>query len=115
MVNKARRSAQNGDYLLGARMEMRDDSDERKIWYQVYATVRRIDRKPLPKHAKVTFHLDSNTWHDDSEREAEITGGVAHCEFDCWGAFTLGAEIAKTRLELDLSNIPGSNAFFRSL
>lgn len=128
LVNKAKRrksdpnaqdfkgSAQNGDYLLAARMEMcNEPRNSHKIWYEVYATVRRVDGKALPKHAKVTFHLDPVTWGDDCEREAEIIGGVAHCEFDCWGAFTLGAEVAKTRLELDLSNIPGSNAFFRSL
>lgn len=127
LLNKAKRSAsdpnaqnfkgsaQNGDYLLAARMAMIRASDSgSKVWYQVSASVRRIDGKPLPSHAKIKFYLDPATWKEP-EQEAEIIGGIAHTEFNCWGPFTLGAQVAKTRLELDLSNIPGSNAFFRSL
>lgn len=105
------RLAIRDDYLLSAHMEL-DDPDER-MWVWVTASVRRIDGKPLPTNAKVKFHLDET--FPERTREGEIVNGVARCAFKCYGAFSLGAKVATTALELDLRHIPGSTDLFRSL
>ena len=127
LINKANRSVKDPNaqdfggsarcenYLLGANMKLHIGSaGQREAWYTVNATIRRVDGKPLPRSTKAKFFLDPATWIDH-ERDGTVVGGVVHHEFDCWGAFTLGAKIANVELELDLSYVPGSNAFFRSL
>jgi hypothetical protein len=62
----------------------------------------------------VKFFLDEKTFKT-AARDGEIVGGVARCTFKCRGAFSLGARVATTSLELDLRHIPGSSDLFRSL
>lgn len=106
------RLAVRDDYLLSAHMEIDDPNEQMWVW--VNATVRRIDGKPLPSNAKVRFYLDEKTF-EEHKLEGEIVNGVARCAFKCYGAFSLGAKVATTALELDLRHIPGSNDLFRSL
>jgi hypothetical protein len=56
-----------------------------------------------PPYGKVEFHLHDTFVPDFLTVEA--TGGQATCEFDCYGAFTVGAHCLEDNvlLELDLA------------
>lgn len=63
---------------------------------------------------KVSFHL-----HDtfaDNPRVVAAKHGKAVLELDAWGAFTVGAELQsdRTRLELDLSELPRAPKAFKN-
>jgi len=99
-------------YLLTAQFEL-DNPSENQMWGWVTATVRRVDGKALPANAKVSFFLDET--FSPNEMPGDIVNGVARCVFKCYGAFSLGARLAGTSLELDLSHVPGASDSFRSL
>ncbi|GMV31638.1 MAG: hypothetical protein AMXMBFR59_37630 [Rhodanobacteraceae bacterium] len=73
---------------------------------RVAASVRRVDGKPLPGNARIRFFLDAARCAD-AEQEGDILNGVARCTFEMSGAFSLGARVGSTMLELDLRHIPG--------
>ncbi|WP_313913181.1 hypothetical protein [Tahibacter sp.] len=99
------RLAIRDEYLLSAHMELDDPDEQMRVW--VTATVRRIDAKPLPSNAKIKFFLDESL--NPGYQEGEIVNGIARCAFQCHRAFSLGAKVATTALELDLRHIPGTN------
>ncbi|MGQ0801359.1 MAG: hypothetical protein ACT4NL_14775 [Pseudomarimonas sp.] len=101
-------------YLLSAQVRVDPPNDEHEVWSRVTATVRRIDGRPLPGNAKVKFFLDKETFKEPVQ-EGEIINGVARYAFDCYGAFSLGAKVGNTSLELDLRHVPGATDLFRSL
>ena len=105
------RLAVRDGYLLAAELALYDPGEQ--MWGRVTASVRRVDGKPLPGNAKVRFCLDETL--PEPAREGEIVNGVARCVFQSSGAFTLGARVGSTALELDLRHIPGSSDLFRSL
>ena len=106
------RLAVRDGYLLAADVEFAKPG--KRLCAQVASTVRRIDGKPLPGNARVKFFLDPATF-DEPVQEGEIVNGVARCAFEAYGAFSLGAKVGGTLLELDLRHVPGSGDLFRSL
>lgn len=100
--------------LLSAHMRVDPPDEDGDVWCRVFATLRRVDGKPIAEDAKVTFHLDKHSWKKPRRRGA-IVNGIAELSFDCYGAFTLGASVGSTSLELDLRHIPGATDLFRSL
>jgi hypothetical protein len=80
---------------------------------RVHLSVVSIDKnKPLA--GTVVFHLHP-TFRRYREYEVDVVDGVAEDTITSWGAFTVGAEAdeGKTRLELDLMEVPGSTRKFR--
>ena len=106
------RLAVRDGYLLAADLE--PGKPGKRMSAYVAATVRRVDGKPLPGNARVKFFLDAATF-DEPEQEGDIVNGIARCAFEAYGAFSLGAKVGNTMLELDLRQVPGSGDLFRSL
>lgn len=99
-----RRAVRDG-YLLAAN-RARAKPGERMV-SRVAASVRRADGKPLPGNARVRFFLDA-TRCVEPEQEGEVLNGIARCAFEMSSAFSLGARVGNTMLELDLRNIPAT-------
>lgn len=70
--------------------------------------------QPVPVGASVIFHLHPS--FNVTAQPLAITNGEAQLRIVAWGAFTVGAEIIagtkRTRLELDLAEVPGGTVRF---
>ena len=67
--------------------------------------------RPLTGKVKLYLHPTFGQWWSN---EIEVKGGVAEMIIRSYGAFTIGAEAdeGKTRLELDLMDVPGGTKRF---
>jgi hypothetical protein len=81
-------------------------------WFKVTLEVRSTDRK-RPLTGEVVFHLHPT--FPKARRVVSAKDGVCTLEFECYGAFTVGAETdgGETHLELDLSKLKGAPQLFR--
>ena len=79
--------------------------------HAVDLTVRSLDPS---KHleGEVVFHLHPT--FSSRSRTVAVRNGEAHLRLVAWGAFTVGAEAdnGKTRLEINLCNVPGASDLF---
>ncbi|MDC7788489.1 hypothetical protein PQJ75_10420 [Rhodoplanes sp. TEM] len=99
--------ARNG-WVLSARVEEIETD-----WYRIVLAVAAAPRVKTPLTGTVTFHL-----HDTfakPERHIRARAGRATLEVCAYGAFTVGAIVGRdrTRLELDLAEIPTAPLRFR--
>jgi hypothetical protein len=83
-------------------------------YFQVRLRVESTDPVGDPLRGPVRFHLH-DTFAPQMEQVTAVDG-VATLELYAWGAFTVGAETdrGRTRLELDLVDVPGVPALFAS-
>src|ERR1041385_2376933 len=94
--------------LKGDVRAVRGDDD----YFRVLLRVESTDVRKAPLSGLVRFHVH-DTFHPDVE-DVEVKDGVATLELYAWRAFTVGAEADNggTRLELDLSELPGVPKLF---
>lgn len=97
-------------YLLAANLASGSPGEATRA--RVAASVRRVDGRPLPGNARVRFFLDIARC-GEPEREGTIVNGIARCAFETSSAFSLGARVGNTALELDLRRVPGSGDVLR--
>jgi hypothetical protein len=90
-----------------------DPEDE--DWYDVRLEVISTDplNKPLTGEVEVFLHPSCPNDH----QVVPVKDGKATLEFSAWGAFTVGvsADDGKTKLELDLAELPNAPQEFREL
>ena len=102
-------------YLLSAFLRSDGDREDDRVWFSLCASVRHIEKK-MGSNSAVTFLLD-RSFGDAKRFKIAARRGIVNMEIRCYGAFTLAAVInhkgKKIQLELDLSNVPGSNPTFR--
>ncbi|WP_342316695.1 pYEATS domain-containing protein [Lysobacter sp. FW306-1B-D06B] len=96
-----------GGFVLSA--EVRALGAGASLRFGVHLTVTRDDRRPFEE--VVTFYLHP-TFSPDVVRVAPVNG-VAELKVVASEAFTVGAEVGETRLELDLNQLPGVPSTFR--
>jgi hypothetical protein len=98
------------DRKLSALVEQDPRSDEHFI---IRAEVVSIN-PDRPLNAPVLFHLHPS--FKPSTLKVEPKDNSARLEKSSWGAFTIGVEVPgeETRLELDLSELPGAPAKFKA-
>jgi hypothetical protein len=82
-------------------------------WYRVTMEVLSLEGPPKLQ-GSVKFHLHDS--FPDQVRTVKAKNGKATLSVVAYGAFTVGveADAGKTRLELDLSELPGAPAAFRN-
>lgn len=94
-------------YELSARVS---ESEELSEFYDVELEVRSSNgSREMPR--SVTFHLHPT--FGQPVQEVPVREGVARLNVLAWGAFTVGAVVGQTRLELDLSELPDAPKAFR--
>ena len=71
-------------------------------------------QKPLTGRVKFHLHPTFRQW---SSYDVDVKGGIAEDRISSYGAFTIGVEAdeGKTRLELDLVDVPGGTRAFYDL
>ncbi len=79
--------------------------------HAVDLTIRSLDPSN-PLEGVVVFHLHPT--FSNRSRTVTVRDGEAHLRLVAWGAFTVGAEAdnGKTRLEINLCNVPGASDVF---
>jgi hypothetical protein len=109
------RHAASDGYLLSARLNMNPPyGQDARVWAWVHASIRRIDGHPISKPTNAYLYMDPATFKKKRLRMS-IRNGLAVRGFNCYGAFSLGAKIGDTALELDLRHVPGATDLFRLL
>lgn len=101
-------------YLLSARLTVEPPDENNQVWGWVQASIRRIDGTSIPAGTPAFLYMDPPTF-PTLELRMTILNGVARAKFKCYGAFSLGAKIGDTALELDLRHVPGATDLFRLL
>lgn len=102
-------AARNGRELSATIRPHEEDGED---WYQIALLVRSTD-STAPLTGTVRFHL-----HPTFATPVEVDvdeHGEAHLELLAWGSFTVGAEAdeGRTKLELDLAEIPDAPEQFK--
>ncbi len=99
--------AERDGYALSASVT---ESDKLPDFYDVVLEVRST-RGESPMPDRVTFHLHPT--FGAPVQEVRVHRGVARLELLAWGAFTVGAIVGQTPLELDLSELAEAPKRFR--
>jgi|SRR5579884_124335 len=95
--------------------EIKPAAGPRSSACHVFLRVRSTDPS-RPLSGKVTFFLHP-TFRDKPQVDVAVVEGIAEYRITSWGWFTVGAaaDDGKTRLELDLRNVPGgTKKFYKS-
>lgn len=96
------------------RAEVKKISDSSDL-FSIRLTVSSIDQAKYPLQGVVQFFLHP-TFKNDRPIITLDSNGVAELNLTAWGAFTIGAltDDGKTKLELDLSELPDAPTDFRN-
>lgn len=83
-------------------------------WYKIHLVVESTSPKNSPLKGNVQFFLH-DSFHNDRPVVTVRQDGIAELYLKAWGAFTVGvlADDGKTRLELDLSELPDAPHKFK--
>lgn len=105
--------AERNQRALAATVSPLTDSPD---WFALKLTVRSTDPASYPLRGNVRFYLHPTFGADKPVVRADEDTSQAVYETRAWGAFTVGAmaDEGRTRLELDLSRLPGLPIEFRS-